>query len=96
MNISTALVDKSRERTNTLASRSSINLNKRSQSRISVVINWSCGKRGHLTLDCLKLENENGKEIRVESANDIAIVANSTLDGFDYVLSIIEDLSFNE
>ena len=69
-------------------------MNRRNQSRIGGIVCWSCGKRGHLKRNCLKLKNDNGKGIRVDSADDVAAIADGNLDNADYVFFVIDNSSF--
>ncbi|KAI6675533.1 hypothetical protein NL676_003439 [Syzygium grande] len=71
-------------------------LNRRALGVIRLTLTHnSCGKRGHLRRDCLKLKNDKGKGIRVDLMDDVAAIADGNLDSADYVLSVTDCLSFD-
>lgn len=77
--MSIGLIDKSRERTSTRVSKSIASLNRRSQFRTGGDVFWNYSKTGHLGRNCLKLQNNKSKRIRVESTDDIATLVDSAL-----------------
>lgn len=83
------------ERSSTHISRSSVNVNRRSQYKISGIVCWSCDKRGHIRRDYFKLKNKNGKGIGAEFINDVAAVTDYTLDSVGNVSFITDNSLFD-